>query len=148
MRLVLVGVLAVLGAGCPGHGWPNEGGGGGASRGSLLAGQGPEYCAIYPHEIESWQAPLKLPPSCPYEGWVRQVIRDIHEIDACAGEGELRVVLGIDKAGDLTSVDVTQPASLDVRRCVNHALRGWDFASASAAGSLLVVYRPTRSPAR
>ncbi len=90
---------------------------------------------------------MKLPPSCPYEGWVRQVVRDIHDIDRCtsAPGQELRIVLGIDKRGTVTAVEVTQPFSQEVQRCVNHTLRDWELTSADAAGSLLVVYRSGHS---
>lgn len=141
MRLGFVAAFAALGAGCllPGHGSPNEGGSGHSNVGSWLPGQGPRYCSVYPRQWTSWQDPVKLPPSCPYEGWVRQVVRDIHDVDGCA-TGELHVVLCIDKRGVLTSVDVTQPISQDTRQCVYRALRGWELAPAESPGSLLVVY--------
>jgi len=146
-RLAFVVAVATLAAGCliPGFGSPKALENLHSSGGS--AGGGAKYCAVYPHLWTSWQAPVKLPPSCPYEGWVRQVVRDIHDIDGCTSDRdpELRIVLGIDKRGVLTSVDVTQPVSEDIRRCVNQALRGWELASAESAGSLLVVYRPGHS---
>jgi hypothetical protein len=78
---------------------------------------------------------------------VRQVIRDIKEIDPCMHDEpqiEVRILLGIDKRGLPTLVSVKRPLSPRAATCIVDALWGWEFASARQAGELLVVYQPGR----
>lgn len=90
---------------------------------------------------------MVVSPSCPYEGWVRQVVRDIKDIDLCMrGEPEIevRVLLEIDKRGLPTLVRVERPLSPRARTCIVDTLWFWEFASARKAGELFVVYQLVR----
>jgi hypothetical protein len=78
---------------------------------------------------------------------MRQVVRDIHELDGCLQSPEVRILLEIDRHGTLTRVQlvpdpITGATSQWVRACVRDRLRGWEFAAAASSGTLLVVYRP------
>lgn len=120
--------------------------------GQLWSGGTPKQCTIYPHAFTSWQEPLKLPHLCPNEGWVRQVVRDIHELDACldsAGlaEVEVEVAFAIDTRGLVTTASALQPASQRARGCVEDVVWAWEFASALKASEMLVIYKPRSATA-
>ncbi len=116
-------------------------GGGGA----LWSGGTPRQCTIYPHAFTSWQQPLELSPACPNEGWVRQVVRDIHELDPCLqsmDRAEIEVAFAIDTRGFVTIASALAPAPQHARRCVVSIVSTWEFASARKASEMLVIYKP------
>jgi hypothetical protein len=140
-------LLASLTTGC--FLMPTDGPRGGASSGAGGVGtfgkKSAGRCMVHPHLFESWTDPVELPPSCTSEGWVRQVVRDIHEVDPCLDAphvGEARFALGIDARGALTRVQLIEPSSETTRACIERSVGGWEFAPAAEAGELLVVYRP------
>jgi hypothetical protein len=84
-----------------------------------------------------------LPPTCPSEGWVRQIVRDIGEVDACFSQSsEVRIALDIDQRGVVTRLSIAQLGSPDMRGCIAHTMLRWRFAPAARPGDLQVIYRP------
>lgn len=146
--LAMISIIAAMASGCfflqPGY--PHQFGS--LSSGDRLGTRSPSYCAVRPDEFTSWTDHFDAPPQCPSEGWIRQVVRDIHELDSCfdGPQGaEARLVLAINQHGSITNVSIEQPTSQLVSACVEQRLFRWEFAAAPRSGELLVVYRPPRA---
>jgi hypothetical protein len=78
---------------------------------------------------------------------MRQIVRDIPEIDRCVHghlDPEVRFLLAIDARGIVTEVRIEQPTTPEARLCIVDALWAWEFASAKGAGELRIVYLSDR----
>jgi hypothetical protein len=141
--LALMGTIATTAACLMPRPQPQGSGGGGSSGLAGLSQRGLRRCEIRPHLFASWDDPVTLPPSCPHEGWIRQIVRDIHEIDACLVQVvEIRIALEIGTRGEIRNVSVLDQIPAQARHCVEAGLRGWELAPAHKPGEILVVYRP------
>ncbi|MBA3455268.1 MAG: hypothetical protein H0T42_19410 [Deltaproteobacteria bacterium] len=116
---------------------------------SRQPGTGPLRCTVYPRQFKSWDQPLKLPAECTSEAWVRQLVRDIHQLRPCFRReptSEVRFRLEIDSKGSVTGVVLqpTQYANLSprVRACIGDTFKYWQFVPAATGDEFSVVYQP------
>ncbi|MBA3392230.1 MAG: hypothetical protein H0T89_06280 [Deltaproteobacteria bacterium] len=149
-RALLCG-LVILATGClmprpqPASGSGGGGGGGGWSGLFNARDGGSGRCVIHVRGVRSLDPSSGRPPSCPSEGWLRQIVRDIPTVDRCVDgylDPEVNVILEIGARGRVIRVSIERPTTPEARRCIVDALWGWEFAPAPEAGELRVVYRP------